>query len=747
MITLLRKHLFDFERSEARRHALVALLAVAFLSPDIPMPSPAPALRLEQVLLGILLPSLFLYYWRHPALRRRPTAVDWAFLALGVAMTLSIIAAPIIVSQSTYTLRDPFEVARVVEYWLLFRIAYIAPPIAATGSGTIKVLLWAAVATGVFSAVQYLDIGSFNSVVTDIWANGHNLDGISTQGRSVGFVGNANYMGILASLLVAFALALVLLRHELRGNLRWLLLAAVLMGTMGVVTAQSRTAVFSLLGAMSLGLVWVAATWRSRANYLAPIALFVAAAAISITYVEVNPPQYGSFGSRFNLTTLNSDSSVTIRLSKLRSLFAGFFEDKPGYCDGQGLDDKLSKGHEPRGATGAAAAMADAIARDTRRKQDVRAITRGILDYYCDNEKWPYQEAQLAEALVPTYLEAIPRDPATGEDYRWYIRGDGFSVGAPLEDPGDTEGPVFALGTVPNLVMNPSFEDGKRVPDRWTTYEEVVDGDGIIVRKGEGLFGRRSVIAEIQPTGVLYQLVVFEFPLGEEWTATLWARSVSGEEELLSLYLIARLADGGYYDPMAHKIGTLPANGAWVPISLTFDTPTTSRMFVLEFAIRAPETDSIQVELDAASVNPGPFATSFPWMNDVDPSRLKPLNLPGFADSPVLGVGPRKDLQLGAFDNEYALFLDRYGALGTVSYLALFISAFVVTFQARKSNQRSMVVLSLAMMVFTLALASFNIAAGSYYHFQIMAVYWLLAGLLARARPRDAAFETGDDRP
>ncbi len=744
MITLFRKHLFDFERSEARRHALVALLVVAFLSPDIPMPSPAPDLRLEQVLLGVLLPSLFLYYWRHPALRRRPMAVDWAFLTLGVAMTLSIIAAPMIVSQSNYSLRDPFEVARVVEYWLMFRIAYTALPSAATGTGTIKVLLWAGVGTGVFSAVQYLSIGSFNTTVTDIWADGHNLDTIITHGRAVGFVGNANYMGILSSLLLALALALVLLRYDLRGNLRWLLLAAAVMAAMGVVTSQSRTAAFSVLGAMFLGLVLVAATWRSRANYLGAISLFVAAAALSITFVEVNPPQYGSFHGRFNLAALNNDSSVTIRLSKLRSLFAGFLEDKPGYCDGQGLDDKLTKGHEPLGDAGNAPAPAEAIARDTQRKKDVRTITRGVLDYYCENEKWPYAEASLPAALVPTFMRALPKDPATGQDYEWFVRRDGFSVGAALENPNDTEGPFFALGTVPNIVLNPSFEDGKGLPGHWAAADEVSGRPAVILTPGEGLFGRRSVIAELEPTGILYHLVVFEFPFGEEWTANIWARSDSGEDETVSLYLIARLADGNYYDPLAQKSASLPASGAWVPVSLTFRTPTESRMFVLQYAIRAPDTDNhIEVELDAATVSPGPFAPSFPWIADVDPSRLKPLDLPGFADSPLLGVGPRKDLQLGAFDNEYALFLDRYGALGTLSYLALFISAFVVAFQARKASEPAMVVLSLAMMVFTLALASFNIAAGSYYHFQIMAVYWLLAGVAARSRPGDAALEEG----
>jgi hypothetical protein len=38
------------------------------------------------------------------------------------------------------------------------------------------------------------------------------------------------------------------------------------------------------------------------------------------------------------------------------------------------------------------------------------------------------------------------------------------------------------------------------------------------------------------------------------------------------------------------------------------------------------------------------------------------------------------------------------------------------------------------MTAFAILLAVFNITAGSYYHFQIMAVFWLLIGALAAAR-------------
>lgn len=728
--------LFDFERLDARRHALIALLAIALLSPDIPMPSPSPAVRLEQVLLGILLPSLFLYYRRHPEVRRA-LAVDFAFLGLAVAVTATLIGAPLFVSKAEYSIRDPFELAKVVEYWLMFRIAYIASPGAATGSAVRNVFLLAAIGLGLFAFVQYLDLGSFNEAVTDIWADAHNLEGVTTRSRIVATAGNANYAGIIACWFLIFALSMVLLRQRMGPPLRWTVIAAACFAALAVVMSQSRTAVIALVGALVLGLIFVAVTWRGRANYLGAIALFLAAATVSVTFVEVVQPEFGTFHQRFSPNELGGGRSSTVRLQKWRSLLGGFFQERPEYCEGLDLDDKVGKGHAPASAPGAPAPAADALARDAQRKQDVRALARAGLDYFCEKDRWPYREPSLAEALVPRFLDPLPADPATGLAYPAFVVSGDFLVGAPLENEDDPEGPYFALGTPPNIVRNPSFEDGRAVPANWALAggESGGPAPGVHIAN-DGLFGARAAHLDLGPEDSLYQLVVFEFPLGQEWTATMWARSDSGKDEDVRLYMIALLAEGGELDPFAAIAAVLPANGQWVPVSLTFTTTESSRTFVMQFSIRAGTTgERAKIAVDGATLTAGSFAPSFPWVIDVDPARLKPPDVPAFADSPIIGIGPRKGHPAGSFDNEYILFLNRYGGLGALAYLGLLGSAFVVAFQARKSAEIHTVVLSLTMLVFIVALAVFNIAAGSYYAFQVMAVYWLLIGVLARARP------------
>ncbi len=751
MIDLLRRKLFDFERVEARRLALLLLLGTALFSMDISMPGDLPAVRLEQLLLLALLPSLFFFYRSHPELRR-PMVLDYAFLFIAAAITITIVLAPVVVSQSKYSIRDPFEVARVVEYWLMFRLAFIALPDSLSGHGIVRVLCVAAIILGAFAVVQYVNPGSFNKRITDIWADPHNLDGVLKRSRVVGTVGNANYFGILSGLLLVVMLGVILLRDRLSSRMRWLVIAATFAASVSVVMAQSRTAAFAMLGAMFLGLLFVAITRRARAAYLAAIGLFLVSVTASVVFVEVVPPKFGTFHDRFSPAKLNHDSSVTIRLSKWRSLFSGFFHDDPSYCEGENLNDRVYDGHEP-GALDTANVPSDALARDATRKKDVFALSRGVLDYFCANGGWPV-DAPLRTALVPKFLPAMPKDPKTGEAYLSYQDRGGFLVGANLENLADPSGPVYALGTMPNIILNASFEDGGHQPDSWQTSGDV-DGrpKSTLTTVSPGRFGDRSVRIDLGPTGSVYQLVVFDFPLDREYTATVWARSDSGSDQAVLLYLIYRLASGDTEDPGISKSFAVPGDGRWVELTMPFRTPSSSRMSVLQYTVRAPiGNEHVKVDLDAATVTEGGFPPSFPWTEDVDPARLRPSDLPGFSDSPVIGIGPRKDFQTGSFDNEYALFLNRYGALGTLAYLFLFGSAFVLAMRAWRRAEGAVAVLSLGIMVYTIALAAFNVAAGSYYAFQLMAIYWLILGFLARARldadhPTQAATASADRAP
>lgn len=730
MTAVFTRFLFDFEYRSARRNAFLLLLVAAVLSPNISTFGALPAVRLEQLLAIVLLPSLALYMLRHEHASRFGL-VDIAFGLLAVATTITLIAAPILVEDVGWSLRDPFEVARIVEYWVLFRIGLTVVADRSLARGTAGVMMGLAVALTAFSVLQYLDgEGSINEHFTSIWTVAHNLVGVERSGRVVGTIGNANYYGIFSVLFLVFALGIVLLR--LRAPWPWIAAAylASFAATLSLVMSQSRTAVLAAFGAMFLGLVFTVFRMGRRAAYGMAVGWFLVSLVISVTFVQVQQPMVGSFADRFAPAELMDDSSLTIRLSKWRSVFSGFFESQPSFCEGERLETlRTASGHEPAATTGQPQADAEALARDEQRRDDVATTTQGVVDYFCEYDKWPHEEP-LETALVPEFLAELPTDPATGEVYPYFVHSSGFTIGAELEDPSSPEGPFYTLGTMPNFVLNPSFETGNGGFDRWFT-----NNGAEVERAGTGLFGDSAARVVLPEGGNFYQTLPVELAQDETYSVGLWVRSPA--EAQIEIYMTATLTDGELVEPFAQQTFTVPGGEAWYHVAMEFETPERGRVTVLQILLRNGNGPA-EFELDGMEIVRGGVLPSFVTVRDIDPSALA-QDLPGFSDSPFIGAGPRKDIELGTVDNEYLLFLDRYGIVGTVAYLLLFFAAFRVAWRAWRPDGSFIALLSLTVMVFTVALAAFNITAGSYYHFQIMAVYWLFVGLLAANRKREGA--------
>ena len=713
---------FDFELAAGRNLAFLLLLVAAILSPNITMPGGLPAIRIEQILLAGYLPLLGLHYWNHRELWRVGT-IDVAFMALAVAMAVTLVLAPAFLSAVSWSVRDPFELARVAEYWFLFRLGLSLEPKRGL-TDALVVLPTLGALLGLLALVQYLDPGGFNGAVTSIWTVSHNLDGVERAGRTVGTIGNANYFGAFSGLLLIAALSVITLQRPSGWTFAGLA-AAVLLTTFSVVSAQSRTAVLALLLSLAVGLALVVIKERGRAAYLPAIGLFVVAATISIAFVELRPPDVGSFHARFAPAGLVGDSSLTIRLSRWKTIFAGFLEGGPSFCEGERLENRrIGQGHEPANGTGWPAADEAAIERDGQRKKDIADIGRAVLDYYCDEDAWPV-DVSLTTALVPEHLDSLPMDPSTGEPYAAYVSRAGFLVAAELENAADAEGPVYALGTIPNIAGNPSFESGNP-PSRWN-----ITGDATVLRNGQALFGNHSAEVTAEGGGGYFDTIVFDFARDEAYSAAVHVLPLGDEPVTVQLYLAGTMADGRPEDPLAQTVTTVDPGG-WRQVVLPFETPEEGRLTVLQVIVRVPEGGGpAAFALDGATLTQGTIAPGFPRITDTDPSRLRNDELPRFADSPIIGAGPRKDIELGNVDNEYALFLDRYGLLGTAAYLALFTSALWLAWNAWSKGTGIVATAGLVMVIFTVLLALFNVTAGSYYHFQIMAVYWLLAGVLA----------------
>ncbi len=745
------RSILSLENPQHRLFLFVLLIGAAVLSPNITMPAGIPAIRLEQLVMGLMLPSLALFHLRNRQYLRL-TLLDGVFLLLAVAITTSIILAPTIVASVDWSIRDPFEVARVVEYWLMYRYGMTLVPSEYTARTILYSLLGGSILMTAFSLIQYLDgLGQFNEVVTDWWSVGHNLVGVQREGRVIGTIGNANYYSFFMALPIIGGLAIVLLKKQLptREALAFVIVGVVA-SVVSAVLSQSRTGAASILFGMTAGLLLVLAFRRPAAPFKA-IGLFLGSVVLAVAFIQVQPPLVDSFNSRFNPTKVGDDASFIIRIQRFKTFFTGFFAEKPAFCEGDTLDKRLvSPSHKPRDGALVSTAPPEVLARDATRKADVATITNGVLAYFCEEGSWPAGEG-LEEKLVPDHMPSMPVDPQTGEDYLTSIDGSGFWVGAELEDPADPDGPNYALGTNPNIIRNPSFDGTSAWGAREAATLESVDG---------GLFSNKALKVTIPPGGDVRQFIVFDFPLGVIHTAAAWIKSDTGKDEQMQLYILGQEAGGGEHDPVNYLIKqpdgsyiqckdlerasvvaeecrgifTAPASGQWVPISVVFLTDPRQRFTTVQFMLRSNDTESTTFLVDGAQMTQGDFAPSFLRVSDVDPASLRPVDLPQFSDSPYVGVGPRNNAEAGSFDNEYVLFLDRFGLLGAGPYLAMYFCAIAVAIGAWRKRARFMDVMGLTGFAFTMTLLLFNVGAGSYYHFAIMAIYWLFMGYLATSK-------------
>jgi hypothetical protein len=247
------------------------------------------------------------------------------------------------------------------------------------------------------------------------------------------------------------------------------------------------------------------------------------------------------------------------------------------------------------------------------------------------------------------------------------------------------------------------------------------------------LFGDYGARVGYGGDGNFFHVIVFDFAAEEQYTVSAWVRAPESAAPIeAQIYLVATFPSGIVEDPYASQTFDLPTDGSWTQSAMTIGTDDADRIATLQVIVRAPGApDGTVLDVDGVTVALGSVPLSFPWARTVDPATLRSLNLPDFADSPLIGVGPRNNLNLSAVDNEYALFLDQYGIAGTLAYLALWGTAAWLAVAAWRRGRGVSAALGLGFATFTLALVVFNIAAGSYYNFQVMAVYWLMAGYVA----------------
>lgn len=188
------------------------------------------------------------------------------------------------------------------------------------------------------------------------------------------------------------------------------------------------------------------------------------------------------------------------------------------------------------------------------------------------------------------------------------------------------------------------------------------------------------------------------------------------------LYTNVYYADGGRADPYARVAADPTRSGVWQRLSLTV-TPEAGRR--VDFIGVYLLSDDFQGEAhaDGFELVDGSVPVSFPGLREA-PRAGVDLGA-RFRRSPLLGTGPGKAEGGGVVDNEYLLVLGRYGLLGLVAYLALWLTVLRAAGHAAHAGAP----LAAAVAGGAVGLLLFNLVAGSLYQLQLMGLFWPLAGL------------------
>lgn len=230
----------------------------------------------------------------------------------------------------------------------------------------------------------------------------------------------------------------------------------------------------------------------------------------------------------------------------------------------------------------------------------------------------------------------------------------------------------------------------------------------------------------------MYQFVVSDLPPSTKYTAGVWVRAATADAAIIQTYVVAITANGSRIDPLAESTATIPGDGQWHHVLARLTTPD-AHLTSLQVLFRAP-TNSVHVALDGAMLSESPIARAFGSLVDVPPSAL--VHGPSLGRSPILGIGPQKGQSVAAYDNEYASFLAHYGGLGLLSYLFLFLTAFIVGIRATRSAAGWARIAGVTVVVWTVALGGFALTAGAFHQIQVMLIFWATVGLVVGSTSR-----------
>ena len=351
------------------------------------------------------------------------------------------------------------------------------------------------------------------------------------------------------------------------------------------------------------------------------------------------------------------------------------------------------------------------------------------------------QQYQRQYGRPPASLSELPGDAVAkaATTVHYALEPTGWAAWARLRCPCSPEYPVYAVGSGPNILRDSSFDGALgSAPAGWlplrTTRWKVVDvpawgNTSVELDGGAGDRNGRTGFGQQQYVGA---------PAGTPFTASAYVRIDRLERGHLLLWVNVIYVDGTRADPLATRdLGD--ATGLWHRESITV-VPRKPVAYIGAYIIGQGFQGSALI--DGMQLVPASEALDYghtPQGPSTVVDRYSPEAL--VRGSPVLGVGPRKEVQVAALDNEYLVMAARYGLAGLAVYL--WVLAAVAWALVRSAGGRSarpagarrargepdwQTLGAAGALGVWAAAAVFAVFAGWLLSFQLAAVTWLAAG-------------------
>ena len=192
---------------------IFVIIPLLILTPEIRIFSPA--IRLDEVVLLFLVIIYGLYKLKVKKIR--VSVVDYLFAALFSSVVVSI-AFSYIREGGGFYFGDAFELAKIIKYYLLYRILFIINWKRGDLSRVIRVVVISFVLSVSFSFFQYFNIFDVNNNLMQYFTKPYHIRVILNAGRVVGTFKNANSWALVLGLPLFYIFATLISKLENKGN-------------------------------------------------------------------------------------------------------------------------------------------------------------------------------------------------------------------------------------------------------------------------------------------------------------------------------------------------------------------------------------------------------------------------------------------------------------------------------------------------------------------------------------------------